>query len=67
MDADGSIWIAGITYSTDLPAQGTYGGGEGDAFIAKFAPSLGKAFFASYFGSPSRELEKASQSSPEAP
>ncbi len=56
LDAEGNIWIAGITYSTDLPAQGTYGGGEGDAFIAKFTPSLSKAIFASYCGSPSREL-----------
>lgn len=56
VSADGSIWIAGITYSADLPAEGTYGGGGGDAFIARFTPSLGKAIFASYFGSPSREL-----------
>ena len=56
LDADGNIWIAGITYSTDLPAEGTYSGGDGDAFIAKFTPSLNNAIFASYFGSPSREL-----------
>ncbi len=56
IDALGNVWIAGITYSTDLPAEGAYGGGDGDSFIAKFTPSLDKAVFASYFGSPNREL-----------
>ena len=56
IDADGSVWIAGITYSTDLPAEGAYGGGDGDGFIAKFAPALNKLRFASYAGSPAREM-----------
>jgi len=56
IDARGDVWIAGITYSADLPAEGTYGGGDGDGFIAKFAPSLNKVHFASYSGSPAREL-----------
>jgi hypothetical protein len=53
---DGDVWIAGITYSPDLPAEGAYGGGDGDAFIARFTPSLDKMQFASYWGSPRREL-----------
>jgi hypothetical protein len=56
IDVDGTVWIAGITYSTDLPAEGSYGGGDGDAFIARFAPSLDKVLFASYVGGPGREL-----------
>jgi hypothetical protein len=56
IDAHGDVWIAGITYSADLTAEGAYGGGDGDAFIAKFAPALNKLQFASYSGSPAREL-----------
>lgn len=56
IDAQGNVWMAGMTYSADLPAEGAYGGGDGDGFIAKFAPSLQKILFASYAGSPAREL-----------
>lgn len=56
LDVHGNVWIAGITYSTNLPAEGVYGGGDGDGFIAKFAPSLNRVLFASYSGSPAREL-----------
>ncbi|MEZ5399601.1 MAG: SBBP repeat-containing protein [Bryobacteraceae bacterium] len=56
IDTSGSVWIAGITYSTDLPAAGSYGGGDGDGFIARFAPDLGKVQFASYVGGQGREL-----------
>lgn len=56
IDDLGNVWIAGMTYSPDLPAKGAYGGGDGDAFIAKFAPSLNRVLFASYSGSPAREL-----------
>lgn len=56
VDPHGDLWLAGMTYSADLPAKGEYGGGEGDGFIAKFAPSLDKVRFASYSGSPAREL-----------
>ncbi len=55
IDARGDVWIAGMTYSTDLSAEGAYGGGDGDGFIARFAPSLNKVRFASYSGSPARE------------
>jgi hypothetical protein len=56
IDARGDVWIAGMTYSTDLRAEGAYGGGDGDGFIAKFAPALDKLRFASYSGSPAREI-----------
>jgi hypothetical protein len=56
IDAHGDIWIAGITYSADLTAEGVYGGGDGDAFIATFAPALNNLQFASYYGSAAREL-----------
>ena len=56
IDADGSVWIAGITYSRDLAAAGAYGGGDGDGFIAQFARTLNKVYFASYVGGAGREL-----------
>lgn len=56
IDLKGDVWLAGITYSADLPAEGKYGGGDGDGFIAEFAPSLDKVRFASYSGSPAREI-----------
>ena len=56
IDERGGVWIAGMTYSADLPAEGAYGGGDGDGFIARFAPSLDRLEFASYAGSPAREV-----------
>lgn len=56
IDGDGSVWIAGMTYSKDLAAAGSYGGGDGDAFLARFAPGLDKVRFASYCGSAAREI-----------
>ncbi len=45
-----------MTHSKDLRAEGAYGGGDGDGFIAKFASALNKVRFASYSGSPAREI-----------
>ena len=56
VDPNGDVWIAGMTYSADLPAKGRYGGGEGDGFIVKFSSSLRRVLFASYAGGPEREL-----------
>jgi hypothetical protein len=56
IDERGDVWIAGITYSTDLAAEGAYGGGDGDGFIARFSSGLDRLRFASYAGSPAREL-----------
>ena len=67
IDAHGDVWIAGMTYSTDLPAEGAYGGGDGDGFIAKFAPSLNKVRFASTPAAQQENSAKASRSSPAAP
>lgn len=56
IDPAGNVWIAGMTYSNDLPAAGAYAGGDGDAFLARFTPSLRRVVSASYAGSPAREL-----------
>jgi len=56
IEKNGDVWIAGMTYSNDLSAEGTYGGGDGDGFIAKFSSELEKLRFAAYAGSPAREI-----------
>jgi hypothetical protein len=56
IDEHGDVWIAGMTYSTDLAAEGKFGGGDGDGFIARFSGALDKLRFASYAGSPAREV-----------
>ena len=58
-DNDGNTILIGQTTSTDLPLtsgafQTEYGGGDWDAFIAKFSPS-GALLFSSYFGGSSYE------------
>ncbi|MBV9768447.1 MAG: hypothetical protein JOZ32_02650 [Bryobacterales bacterium] len=54
--ADGTIWLAGGTYSPDIwimgsPYQGLYGG-DGDAYIAHINPGLGAnaLLYASFLG-----------------
>jgi uncharacterized protein (TIGR03437 family) len=41
LDSTGAAWVTGFTTSTDLPtmnaAQSAYGGGNSDAFVAKFS------------------------------
>ena len=56
IDAEGDVWIAGMTYSADLAAEGAYGGGDGDGFIARFSGALDRLRFAAYAGSPAREI-----------
>lgn len=53
---DGSIWLAGGTYSPDIwiqgnPYQGLYGG-DGDAYVAHISPGLGAKglLYASFLG-----------------
>lgn len=57
-DAQGNMYIAGVTTSTDLqllnPAQKTSGGGTGDAFVAKW-DSTGKLIYATYLGGSSQD------------
>jgi hypothetical protein len=54
--SDGSIWLAGGTYSPDIwiqgnPYQGVYGG-DGDAYVAHVSPGLGAKglLYASFLG-----------------
>jgi hypothetical protein len=60
VDRHGNVWIAGITYSGDLPVrnagQSRFGGGNGDGFVAAFSPDLKKLCFATYFGDNERNL-----------
>lgn len=53
LDEEGRIWFAGTTASPDLPVtnafQSSYGGGETEAFVARFSAS-GELEFCSYFG-----------------
>jgi Beta-propeller repeat len=60
VDHHGNVWLAGITYSDDLPtrnaSQSRFGGGNGDGFVAAFSANLKKLCFASYFGDKERNL-----------
>ncbi|HEX5226362.1 MAG TPA: SBBP repeat-containing protein, partial [Bryobacteraceae bacterium] len=54
---DGTVWIAGGTFSPDIWIQGNayqghYGGGGGDGYIAHINPNLGanSLVYASFFG-----------------
>jgi hypothetical protein len=53
VDANGSAWIAGATWSLDFPVanafQGSSGGGQ-DAFIARFSADGNALLFSSYLG-----------------
>lgn len=60
VEADGAVWVAGWTTSTNFPLQGAfqggYAGGGGDVFITRFAPSGGVLTYSSYFGAEGRDL-----------
>ena len=60
VDRNGNVWVAGITYSEDLPtrnaSQAQFGGGNGDGFVAVFDPNLKRLCFGSYFGDSRRNL-----------
>jgi Beta-propeller repeat len=49
-----NVALAGVTSSADLPvqnpAQGSYGGGASDAFVAQFTPDLSQLTSSTYFG-----------------
>ena len=53
VDSTGSAWVAGLTSSTNYPlmspTQGAFGGGGGDAVIAKLS-STGALLFSTYLG-----------------
>ena len=55
VDASGQAYVAGRTKSSNLPTtagayQTTYGGGEGDAFVAKFSASGSALIYSTYLG-----------------
>jgi len=51
---NGEVYMSGHTSSTDFPIknayQDTYGGGDGDAFIAKLSSDGADLLFSTYFG-----------------
>ena len=49
--ADGSVYVAGYTESTDFPAAtGQAAGGSGDAFVTKYSPDGSTVVFSSFLG-----------------
>src|SRR5262245_14868048 len=55
VDAAGSAYVTGYTKATDFPvtagaAQGIYGGGTTDGYVAKLSPSGGSLVYATYLG-----------------
>jgi hypothetical protein len=60
LDGRGNVWVAGITYSNNLPVrnaqQPRFGGGNGDGFVAAFTPDLKKLCFSTYHGDAERNL-----------
>jgi hypothetical protein len=53
-DSLGNVFVGGQTDSEDFPVSGavqpTYGGGQVDGFVARFAPDGGSVAFATYVG-----------------
>ncbi len=59
VDRQGSVWIAGITQSADLPVHNAFRprfGGGADGFVAAFGPDLSRLCFSSYHGERNRNL-----------
>ncbi len=54
IDAAGNIYVCGTTASTDFPDtnayQGTFGGGDWDAFVTKFAADGQSLLYSTYLG-----------------
>jgi gliding motility-associated-like protein len=55
LDGAGNIYVASCTQSTDFPVvgsvfQGTFGGGQQDAVVLKFNPTLSTTLFSSFLG-----------------
>jgi hypothetical protein len=64
LDSKGNFWIAGLTRSTDLPAQGKFAGAD-DGFIASFSPDGGSRRLATYFGGAGFEMLEGLAASPD--
>lgn len=54
IDPDGNVVVAGETISTDFPllnpVQSSFGGGDGDAFVAKLRPTLQGLVYSTLLG-----------------
>ena len=52
VDADGSVYVAGSTYSADFPVKNSFGefSGKQDCFVAKFAPGGNTLVYSTLFG-----------------
>ena len=66
IDAGGKIYLTGSTTSVSFPTvnafQPTYGGGNGDAFVAKFDPTLSgtaSLVYSTYLGGSLQDLQEA--------
>lgn len=60
-DAAGNIWVVGRTTSSDLPVtpdafQKTYGGGNGDGFVAALSADGSQLLYCSYLGGSGEDL-----------
>jgi hypothetical protein len=64
LDSKGNFWIAGLTHSTDLPAQGKFAGAD-DGFIASFSPDGRSRRLATYFGGAGFEMLEGLAASPD--
>jgi hypothetical protein len=60
VDSDGRAWFVGMTHSKDLrlkdPHQSAMGGGDGDGFVAALSADGKSLDYASYQGSPERDM-----------
>ena len=60
LDNSSNAYVTGFTKSLDFPlvsaAQTTYGGGNGDSFIAKISPGGNQLIFSSYLGGSGTEV-----------
>lgn len=59
----GSVYVTGVTTSSDFatrnPVQPTFGGGQSDAFIAKFTPGGSALIYSTYLGGSKSEAGRA--------
>ena len=63
LDGSGGIYITGETASTDFPMvnafQKTFGGGNGDVFVAKLSPDGTSLVYSTYLGGTGEDLGSA--------
>jgi hypothetical protein len=60
VDPEGQVYLIGITgssedFPTEKPEQGTFGGGERDAFVAKLTEDGQELVYSTYLGGPGNE------------